>query len=83
MAEGRAFHVVSRLNGKDLCSMSGLVAGKGLTTGRHGKVSLDVGGRFWGGRAQGWSGAGGLRGSRWQHVVGTINFMTRWAGPEM
>ena len=24
-----------------------------MTTGRHGSVSLDVGGGFWGGRAQG------------------------------
>ena len=53
MAEGRAFHVVSRPNGKDRCRMSGLVAGRGLTTGRHESVSLDVGGGFWGGRAQG------------------------------
>ena len=30
MAEGRAFHVVGRLNGKDRCSMSGLVAGRGF-----------------------------------------------------
>ena len=57
MAEGRAFHVVSRPNGKNRCRMSGLVAGRGLTTERHGKVSLDVGGGFWGGWAQGWSGA--------------------------
>ena len=33
--------------------MSGFVAGRGLTTGRHGSASLDVGGGFWGGRAQG------------------------------
>ena len=30
-----------------------LLLGGGLTTGRHGSVSLDVGGVFWGGRAQG------------------------------
>ena len=30
-----------------------LLRGGGLTTGRHGSVSLDVGGGFWIGRAQG------------------------------
>ena len=42
--------------------------GVGLTTGRHGSVSLDVSGVFWGGRAQGRAGG---------------SMSVSWAGPEM
>ena len=66
-----SIYYFSRPNGKDRCRMSGLVVGRGLTTGRHGSVSLDVGGGLWGGRAQG------------QQVAAGGSMSVSWAGPEM